>query len=229
MRGEAKKLKRMKKKLDELNRKIQHSKKKHDGMIHKRNALRKLIEGLKGHTSEDLRGFTSEGLTKGLEWDFKELNRAFRGVYRSYWIRGYPRMDAETFLQQIRGKLIALIRRELTVLRSSRTQVTMWARLVRDDGTLERVELAFNSEMAETRQGSDLDLIVDEMISQMLTQIENPALLNSRFRFDEVLFVDANFHRLNLMRRSSYLPLPDWLLRKKVLINPNNDDNERFK
>ena len=42
-----KKLKRMKKKLYELNRKIRHSRKKHDGMIHKRNALRKAIEGLK--------------------------------------------------------------------------------------------------------------------------------------------------------------------------------------
>ena len=30
-----KKLKRMKKRLDELNRKIRHSRKKHDGMIHK--------------------------------------------------------------------------------------------------------------------------------------------------------------------------------------------------
>ena len=36
-------------------------------------------------------------------------------------------------------------------------------------------------------QGSDLDQIVDGMITHMKTQIENPALLNSRFRFDEVL------------------------------------------
>ena len=34
-----KKLKRMKKKLDELNRKIRHSRKRHDGLIHKRNSL----------------------------------------------------------------------------------------------------------------------------------------------------------------------------------------------
>ena len=40
----AKKLKRMKKKLNELNRKIRHSKKKNDGLIHKRNALRKAVE-----------------------------------------------------------------------------------------------------------------------------------------------------------------------------------------
>ena len=83
--------------------------------------------------------------------------------------------------------------------------------------------------MTETHRGSDLDWIVDEMISQMLTQIENPRLLNSRFRFDEVLSLDTNFHRLNLMRGSSYLPLPDWLLRKKAIISPNNDDKECFK
>ena len=44
--GDPKKLKRIKKKLDELNRKIRHSGKKHDGMIHKRNSLRKAIEAL---------------------------------------------------------------------------------------------------------------------------------------------------------------------------------------
>ena len=63
----------------------------------------------------------------------------------------------------------------------------------------------------------------------METQIENPALLNSRFRFDEVLYLGVNFHRLNLTRGNSYLPLPDWLVRKKVIINPQNDDEEFFK
>ena len=46
-----KKLKCMKKKLGELNRKIRHSRKKHDGLIHKQNSLKKAIEGLKGPTS----------------------------------------------------------------------------------------------------------------------------------------------------------------------------------
>ena len=54
-------------------------------------------------------------------------------------------------------------------------------------------------------------------------------LLNSRFRFDEVLFLVISFHHLNLTRGSSYLPLPDWLARKKAIINPQNDDEECFK
>ena len=63
----------------------------------------------------------------------------------------------------------------------------------------------------------------------MKFQTENPALLNSRFVFDEFLYLDVNFHQLNLTRGSSYLPLPDWLARKKVIVNPHNDDEECFK
>ena len=48
-------------------------------------------------------------------------------------------------------------------------------------------------------------------------------------RFDQVLFLDVSFHRLNLTRGSSYLPLPDWLERKKAIINPLNIDEECFK
>ena len=74
-----------------------------------------------------------------------------------------------------------------------------------------------------------MDQIVDGMITNMKFQIENPALLNSRFVFDEFLYLDVNFHQLNLTRASSYLPLPDWLASKKAIVNPHNDDEECFK
>ena len=93
----------------------------------------------------------------------------------------------------------------------------------------ERVELAFNSLMTSVYRGSETDQIVDGMIANMKFQIENPALLNSRFVFDEFLYLDVNFHQLNLMKGSSYLPLPDWLARKKAIVNPHNDDKECFK
>ena len=67
------------------------------------------------------------------------------------------------------------------------------------------------------------------MIVNMKFQIENPALLNIRFVFDEVLCLDANFYQLNFTRGSAYLPLPDWLVKKKVIINPHNNDVECFK
>ena len=78
-------------------------------------------------------------------------------------------------------------------------------------------------------RGSDLDQIVDGMIAYMKTQIENPALLNNRFRFDEVRFLYINFHQLNLTRGSFCLHLPDWLANKKVITNPHNDNEKCFK
>ena len=42
-------------------------------------------------------------------------------------------------------------------------------------------------------------------------------------------FLDISFHRLNLTRGSSYLPLPDWIANKKAIINPHNNDEECFK
>ena len=98
-----------------------------------------------------------------------------------------------------------------------------------DEEGQERVELAFNSLMTSVYRGSETDQIVDRMIAKMKFQIENPALLNNRFVFDEFLYLDVNFHQLNLMRGSSYLPLPDWLARKKATVNPHNDDEECFK
>ena len=135
-------------------------------------------------------------------------------------------MDVDTFFSQITEGLIDLIKRELNNLNSVRVQTTTWIRFVKDD---DRVELAFNSRMTDVHRGSDLKQIVDGMIAHMMTQRENPVLLNSRFRFDEVLFLDISFHRLNLTRGSSYLPLPDWIANKKVIINPHHNDEECFK
>ena len=95
---------------------------------------------------------------------------------------------------------------------------------------VDRVRLPFNSRMTEILQGSDLNEIVNVMFAHMKTQIENPALANSRFKFDEVLFLDINFHQLNLTRGSSFLPLPDPLANKRAVINPDNESNrECFK
>ena len=159
-----------------------------------------------------------------------ELEQAFGGACRSYRVNGKPKMDVDMFFSRIRKELIELFERELKTRTSARIQTTAWIRFVRDDEEgQERVELAFNSLVTSVYRGSETDQIVDRMIANMKFQIENPALLNSRFVFDEFLYLDVNSHQLNLTRGSSYLPLPDWLARKKAIVNPHNDDEECFK
>ena len=190
----------------------------------------RLYNGVTGSSNQVQKGpHMAETKREGLkepEWNFKEREQAFGGTYRSYSVEGVPKMDLETFFRRIRQGLIEAIKRELGSRNSARLQTTTWIKFVKDN---ERIELAFNSRMMNLHRGSDLDQIVDEMFAHMMAQIENPPLLNSRFKFDEVLFLDANFHQLNLTRGSSYLSLSSWLAKKKAIINPNNDDNECFK
>ena len=116
-------------------------------------------------------------------------------------------MDPDTFFNKIRRSLIDLIRRKNEDL----------------------VELVFNSLITNIYSLNNLDEIVLEMINNMKYQIENPTLLNSRFIFQEVLYMNNNIHQLNLMRGFSYLPLLNWLACKKAIINPKNEDKECFK
>ena len=67
------------------------------------------------------------------------------------------------------------------------------------------------------------------MITHVMEQIENTALINSSIRFDQVLFLDVNFHQLNLTPGCSYLSQRDWLAQKKAIIYPQNEDKEYFK
>ena len=169
-----------------------------------------------------------------------ELQQVFGGAYRSYRINGRPKIDVDTFFNRIGKRLIELIERELKTRTSARIQTTAWIKSVRDgpprgpgeahdEEGQERVELAFNSLMTTVYRGSETGQIVDGMIANMKFQIEKPALLNSRFVLDEFLYLDVNFHQLNLARGSSYLSLPDWLASKKAIVNPHNDDEECFK
>ena len=86
--------------------------------------------------------------------------------------------------------------------------------------------MPFNSRMTEIFQGSDLNEIIDGMLAYINAQIENPALANSRFRFEEVLFLRIHFHQLNLTRVSSYIPLPKWIADKKAIVNSKHENDE---
>ena len=135
-------------------------------------------------------------------------------------------MDVETYFARTRKFLIDLLNKE-TMNRAVRSQATTWIRFTRDG--VEMVNLAFNSRMMAVYNLNGKNEIVTAMIEHMAQQIENPALRNSKFVFDSILYMNIDFHRLNLTRGSSYIPLPDWLVKKKAIINPRNSDMECFK
>ena len=164
-----------------------------------------------------------EALKAELNWGPRQLDGAFSGAYRRYRIDGMDGIDVDTFFAKTKRFLIELLSRE-TRDRAVCSQATIWIRFVKDG--IESIELAFNSRMLAVYNLSDMDEIVSAMIEHMKQQIENPALKDSKFVFDEIIKMDIDFHRLNLTRGSSYLPLPEWLAKKGAIINPKNSDME---
>ena len=134
-------------------------------------------------------------------------------------------MDVPMFFSKIRVSIGNVLRKE-TSQRSIRCQTTTWLRFIKDN---EYVDKAFNSRMTPIYMLSEMDMIVQEMVSHMAQQVDNPRLRDSKFTFDRILYMDINIHRLNLTRGASYIKLPDWLSKKKAIINPKNLDNKCFK
>ena len=180
-----------------------------------------------------------EALKAELNWGPRLLEGAFGSANMRYRVEGIPGMDPDMFFSRVRKFLIKLLKKE-SRKGAVRFQTMTWIRFRKDGDPVgvpkataqplgELVELAFNSRMMNVYNLNDMDEIVNQTIAHMKGQIENPALLNSRFVFDEVLYLNVDFHQLNLTRGSSYLPLPDWLMKKKAIINPCSKEKECFK
>ena len=187
--------------------------------------INKKIRRVKNRRNKECLIVKREALCAELAWGPRQLEGAFSGACRRYRIDGLPGMDPDMFFSRVRNFLIELLAKE-SRMGAVRSQATTWIRFRKDE---EMLELAFNSRMLNVYNLSDMNEIVNAMVTHMAQQVENPALSNSKFIFDEVIHMDVDFHRLNLTRGSSYLPLPDWLARKKAEINPKNSDLECFK
>ena len=129
------------------------------------------------------------------------------------------------FISKIKNSISDILKKE-TSRRAVRSQTTTWIKFMKGN---EYVNLAFNSRMTPVYMLNDIDSIVRSMINHMAQQVENPALRDSKFVFDSIMHTDISMHRLNLTRSSSYIPLPDWLAKKKAILNPKNLGMKCFK
>ena len=152
--------------------------------------LNKKIRRVKNRRNKERLIAKREALRAELNWGPRQLEGAFGGTCRRYIIDGMTGMDPDTFFSRVRGFSIELLAKESRT-GALRTQMTMWIRFKKDG---EPIELAFNSRMVNVYNLSDMNEIVNEMIAHMKQQIENPALSDSKFTFDEVLHMDVDFH-----------------------------------
>ena len=89
--------------------------------------------------------------------------------------------------------------------------------------------MPFNSLMTEFFEATDINDLIKRMLAYIKAQTENPNFPEIGFTLDKIMHFYIHFHRLVLIRSSSYIELLEWLKSKKALINLENKDEECFK
>ena len=183
----------------------------------------------------------------------EEHELAMNRSHRSFRIPGLPKADIDTYIERVKPYIKTLIVEQRKELQSAKVQMHMWVQWKKpveltielDPEDLEgaqdieylggsgdnfiRVDKLFNSKMTEIFEGSNIDEILSVMFAYIKTQVENPALPKSGFTLDHIMHLDIDFHKLILTRGGSYIKLPEWIAKKKAIINPKNTDEECFK
>ena len=88
----------------------------------------------------------------------------------------------------------------------------------------------FQSDTHINLESSDVDKILFEVINSILEKINIYQQNGSGWYFKEVINLEIHTNEYKPMRGgSSYIPLPDWIMRKKAIVSIRNRDNKCFR
>ena len=86
----------------------------------------------------------------------------------------------------------------------------------------------FHSDTYINIESSDVKEILTKVIHTILEKISIYQKNGSGWYFKEIVHFEIHTADFNPMRGSSYITLPDWIMRKKALLNIKNKDNKCF-
>ena len=86
----------------------------------------------------------------------------------------------------------------------------------------------FNSETHINLESSDVKKILFKVFHSILEKIAIYQKNGSGWYFREIVHLEIHTADYNPMRGSSYIPLPDWIMRKKAILSIRNKDEKCF-
>ena len=160
-----------------------------------------------------------------------------------------PKTDIDSYFDQTKPHIKTLIENQLKEMGSAKIIMAIWVIWKKpimplielahedaenaqdlDDGitgdNYERVEMPFNSLMTEFFEASDL---IQRILAYVKAQAENPKFPGGGLTLDKIMHLSKSFHKLALIRGSSYTELSKWIKSEKAVINPQNKDEGCFK
>ena len=87
----------------------------------------------------------------------------------------------------------------------------------------------FNTEIYINLESTDVKVILSQMIKEILEKISVFQKNGSGWYFEEVSSLEINIVDYKPIKGSSYIPLSDFIMKKKSIINIQNKDNKCFR
>ena len=86
----------------------------------------------------------------------------------------------------------------------------------------------FHTETYTNLEKTDVKVILSQMLKEIMEQLANYQRNGSGWYFKEVISLEIHTVYYTPMKGDSYIPLPDFLMRKKAIINMENKDDKCF-
>ena len=154
---------------------------------------------------------------------------SFDGNYQMYTCRGNTERTMYTaeYLEKVKPYLIALIDEKKTP--SHKLQIVIAINLIHLTKS-DRIIFYVKSKNIECHLSDNSEDILNQLIDSFLEYFHDKLMIcrtDSSYAFESVEELSIRFHKIDLRRGSSYVPIPDWLEAKKATINPKNK-NDNF-
>ena len=217
-----KQIKRIKKKLQKVNKKIKNNKKQKSNLLSKINELWKELENLKPTD-----GGQKEQLEERL-FKLEESKSALKKFATQYTIDGVKGYVPKTFLSAVKP----VINRFLKEHRNIKLKIILKCIMSKTNiatGEVEYTPAAFQSNVEIILQGTDLDDLYLKMTGRVLENLATFQMRGSNWVFETIDSLELHTVKYEPLSGSSYIPLPKKLLTKKAIINMKNKDDECFK
>jgi hypothetical protein len=161
-------------------------------------------------------------------FELEESKSALKKFTTQYTVPGKDGYDPQTFLKIVEPEVTKL----LTDNRSIKVKLILKCSMVKTDlqnGEEIRKDAAFHSDVNVILEATDLNEVYDTMSGTILERLATFQQHGSNWRFKSVINLEVHTVKYKPLEGSSYIELPNELLKKKAIVNPENKDNECFK
>ena len=110
-------------------------------------------------------------------------------------------------------------------------QINMHVNFVSSNDNGENRTIFVWSDNEEIRLGNETDDIIKRLINSFLNNYQKEEIIlrnGSNFVFESVDLLSYHIHKTSLKRENSYIKSSEWLINKRVTINPKNKDDKCF-